>query len=345
MNKKQVIGIMAVSLASVAVVSGCTTDSNGTNVKKFTEKEQKEYMKKFSDKVVNAKNVNEIIEELDKNIDKVSKNEASTMVDGLLFVMHKNYTDMNNKIYGLQAELAELDKKGIDYNKTSDILKVEDAMTKAFLQEAIAQKYNIQKIGSEYYVKPNIKWVLDKYGKYMNEDLKAITEFTLEETTKAFYNADTQSFDLDTVVSRILKIEENMKKFPDSFYLESMKNSKEYYYQIYFGVNNQFLVDNNKKVKDSVLKHYQKTVEKYPNTQIGKDTKAVLEKLKTTNNVVTDDLFVYLLDLTGTAVDEVQKEAKATEEKANKIVEESKEKTDKTKDSPTSEDSKSVNSK
>lgn len=320
MNKQKVL--MAIALSTVIAVTGCTKGEEKSNAKPFTKEQEAEYVKKFSKLVLKPSEPSVILKEMDKNIARLSKQEASNMVDGLLYVMHQQNPKMNTKIQGLQEELRELEKKNIDYNNPENIDKVEDETLKAFLKEVYSKKFVIDKIGEDFVAHPDIQFVIDKYGKYMNDDLRAVAEFSLEENKKPFFNKETNSFDMNIVVQRILKIEENMKKFPKSFYLPAMQNSKNYYYQVYFGTNNSFLVDKDKKVLPSVLEHYRDTVKKHPNSQLAKDIQKVLDKLKATDYKVTDDVYVFLLELTGTQTKDVKQDTSATEEKANEKVKE-----------------------
>lgn len=333
--KKKKLAIMTLALSSVvAVTAGCTSDETKDSKEKMSEKEEKAYIEKFSEKVLKPESPSVIMKEIEENVNKVSKQEASNMIDGLLFSMHQPSAELNTKIQGLQANFAKLEKDGIDFNNPKNLEKVKDETTKAFLKDAQSKKYIVTNVNDTYLARPDIKFVIDTYGSYMNDDLKAISEFSLDENQKPFYNQTTNNFDMDIVVSRIQKIEDNMKKFPDSFYQEAMKNSKNYYYQVYFGTNNSFLVDDKKQVLDAVVKHYEDTVKKYPDSKLAKDTQSVLDKLKETKNIITDDLYVYLLEMTGTKTENVDSEEKAdstnkVQEAVDKAIEENKESNDK----------------
>src|SRR5690606_15266598 len=102
-----------------------------------------------------------------------------------------------------------------------------------------------------------------------------------------------------------------------SYYVDGMNNSKNYYYQVYFGTNNEFLIDENKVILAEVLEHYQKVVKENPDTQLAKDVQAFLDKLKETENKVTDDVYVFLLDLTKADVPTVTEEGEVVTEETN----------------------------
>lgn len=315
--------VVALALSSVVAMTGCATDTKKEEKQsKFSKEEESAFVKSFAEKVMKPESPSVILGEVEKNIDRVSKQEASNMIDGLLYVMHQMNPEMNAKIQGLQVAFKQLEDQKIDYNDPKSLDKVKDETAKAYLKEAQSKKFIVEKVGQDFLARPDVKFVINKYGSYMNDDLKAMSQFSLEENEKPFFNKETNSFDMDIVVSRILKVEKNKKKFPESFYQPAMENSKSYYYQVYFGTNNSFLVDKNKKVLPAILNHYKETVKKYPESQLAKDTKTVLDKLKTTNNTVTDDLYVYLLDLTNTKTQEVKEQASSTQEKATEKVNE-----------------------
>lgn len=319
--------VMALALSSVVAVAGCSQEKEEVKVKKFTKEEEAKFVKTYAELVLSPDNPSLILSELKDNIQKVSKQEASNMVDGLLYALHQQSPMMNSKIQGLQVELKYLEKEKIDYNNPKSIDKVEDETLKAFLKETHKMKYLIQNISGDYLARPDIRFVMDKYGKYMNEDLRTMTEFSLEENEHPFFNKESNSFNMDMVVKRILKVEANMKKYPESFYKTGMQNTKDYYYQIYFGTNNSFLVDEKKTVLPVILEHYKKTVKEQKDSKLGKDTQVILDKLKATNNVVTEDLYVYLLKITGTESKDVNSDEKATEKKATEKVNEALQKT------------------
>jgi hypothetical protein len=344
MKNKKKYAVMALALSSVVAVTGCATDSNKEEKQpKFTKEEETAFVKTFAEKVLKPEAPSVILGELEKNIDRVSKQEASNMVDGLLFSIHQLNPEMNSKIQGLQTAFAQLEKDKVDYNDPKQLDKVKDETAKAFLKEVQSKKFIVEKVGQDFLARPDIQFVLDTYGSYMNDDLKAMTMFSLEENKKPFFNKEANSFDMNIVVERILKVEENKKEFPESFYQPAMENSKNYYYQVYFGTNNSFLVDADKKVLPAILDHYKDTVKKHPKSQLAKDTQMVLDKLKATDNKVTDDLYVFLLELTGTQTQDVQEDASATEEKATEKVNEALQKAiEDNKETPSAEETKST---
>ncbi|WCK57086.1 hypothetical protein PP175_28265 (plasmid) [Aneurinibacillus sp. Ricciae_BoGa-3] len=292
--------LLTLAVTAMVSVAGCSTAKTTTAQPAFTAQEEATYMKTFGTEVLKPSAPSVIEKELQKNITRLNKQDASNAVDGLLYVIHQQTPNLNNKIQGLQTVLTQYDKQGVNLNDPKAVNTIQDATLKAFLSEVHANRFIISPTGNQYLARPDVKWVLDNYGKYMNDDLKAMAMFSLEENQKPFFNKDANSFDMNLVAQRIIEIEGNMKKFPKSFYQQAMQNSKNYYYQVYFGTNNSFLVDKNNKVLPQIIQNYHDTVAKYPDSQLAKDLKAYFTKLSATGNKVTPDVNVWLLDLTKT---------------------------------------------
>lgn len=264
----------------------------------FTEKEEVQFMKSYMEMATKPSEPTKVMEKLNANILKLSDKNASNAIDGLLFSMYQEMAEMNTQAEGLQKQFQASAKKGIDFNQLKQTDKIEDAVLKSFVQKAIKNNLKVIKQDDQYTLQPNMDVVMKQYGKHMESDLKAMVAFSQEEYQHPFFNQQLQDFDYDLVVKRILVLEKNMKKYSKSYYHDSFAKSKNYYYQVYFGMNSDFLTDTQKVVKPNVLQHYEKVIKEQPDTQLAKDLKAYTDKLKTTNHKVTDDVYAFLADLT-----------------------------------------------
>lgn len=269
----------------------------GCGKKEMTEKEEKAFMDKYMDMVVKPSEPKTLEKQLDENIEYLSQKNASDAVDGLLYSMYQFLPEMNQKAQGLQSVLEKYEDKKVNFNEKKDWKKIKDDTLKAFLGEVEKRHLLVKKENGTFVVKPNMDYVLKKYEKYMKDDLKAMVLFSKEEYDEPFVDENTQTLKLDVVANRILKLEKYENKYKGSYYAKGFNNSKMYYYQVYFGMNNQFVVDSNQVVLPEVRKHYEKVIREHPNTQLAKDLKAYLAKLKGTNYKLTDDVYAFLSDM------------------------------------------------
>lgn len=304
MIKNKIVAIAGAVIVVILILVGIQISKPSP----FSKQAEADYIKQYMDIALKPAEPQELIDNLKGNIDRLNKQDASNTVDALLFSMHQFAPDMDTKVKSLQTVFLKYEAKNINFNDVNDIDKIDDDMLKAFLVQMNKRHFLTEKFDGEYFVKPDIQFVLDKYEKYMTEDLKALTVFSIKESMEQFFDKKKNMFNLDLVVERIITVENNIKKFPNSYYQPSMKDSKNYYLQVYLGTNSEFLVDANKRVLPDVLAHYKATIAKYPDSQLAKDLKDFTAKLNKSDNIVTANIAVYLLDITGTKTTDTKQE-------------------------------------
>ena len=282
--------LIAVSLSAL-VLTGCSNS-------KFSEEKEDAFLDTFVDEATTDGVPSDLRKKLDQNIKKLSEKGASDAVDGLLYNLYQKASVLNTQASGLQATFAKLKEEKIDVTKSSDYAKVTDKVVKAFLDELSISGLKLMEDNGNYTVVTDMALILEKYEDLIADDLITMIKFSEMEYTKGYFNLETETFDMDTIRERILFLEKAKKDYPESYYLDGLKEAYDYYYQVYFGVLHQYFIDDKKKIKDDVLAHYEATVKGNPDSQFGKDTQKVIDMLKKTNNIVDDNLMVELLDLT-----------------------------------------------
>lgn len=288
MRRKWLMILFGVVLLALA---GCSSDQ-------LSDEEAESLLNEISLMALENGNIKEIEKKIDENIDKLKKEQASDAVNALLYAIHMKIPDFSSKMSGMQDAIYKYEDKGIDFNDPASFSQIEDATLKAFLQELHDNYFLVHEEAGVYLANPNVSYVLNKYRSYMNEDLLAWTEFVSNEYEESVFDEDKQQFKLDLLVKRIIELEDNIKRFSDSNFLSGFENAKNYYYQVYFGVNHEFFVDGDQKVLDEVIQHYKQTIEQYPDSQLSKDLKLYVEKLESEGNKMTDDIYAFLADLT-----------------------------------------------
>lgn len=288
--------ILMVGVALLLSLVGCK--SNSTTPTPFSKDEQDSFLQSYMSLVTKPSEPYVLEEKMNGNIERLSKEEASNAVDGLLYAMYQKYTTINQKAEGLQDVMKKYTDQGIDLGKSENLKSIDDDTLKAFLGEVQKAHYFIAKDNEKFVAQPDMGYMLQKYEPYMSDALKAMVLFSKEEYESGFFNEKAQKFDLDKITKRILMLEDDLTKYAGSYYEEPFKNSLTYYYQIYFGVNTDFLMDSKKFVLKEVLDQYEKTISANPNSQLAKDLKSYMEQLKKSNNEVTANVLAFLADLT-----------------------------------------------
>lgn len=280
-------------LVGVMLLMALTACSQG----KFSEAEEKEFLDDYIDKAMEPIEPTELKALLDDNIEKLSQDGATDAVDGLLYNIYQKMSELNKNAQGFQMKFYNYEEEGVDFNNPEHLSNIEDTVLRTLIEEVQKNFLQIKKENDIYTILPNIDFVLEAYEEYIRDDLKAMIEFSKDEYERTILKENNE-FDLDLIAERILLLENNINKFKDSSYTSSFKDAKSYYYQVYFGVIHDYFKNSDNSLVEEVVSHYEKTAKEHGDTQFGKDTQSVLDKLKESNNVLTENVLAYLLELT-----------------------------------------------
>ncbi len=268
--------------------------------RKFSQAEEEEFFKEYSVLIeTNTPAETEVL--VKNNIKRLSLAGATNAVSGYVYSILK-YTDTANTVTEtLQNEFKKEDK-GWDFNKPNTINSIKNNMLKGFLAEIQTQRFIVEEYEGYYFVKPDFQYVVDKYGDYISDDLRDAIKYIVREDKNKMFNKTTSLFNFDLIVDKIIEGEDFVKKYPQSYYIAQVMSEKMMYYRMYFGADTSYgvyLTDNNFNLLEDVENSYRQTIEKYPDSQLAKDLEQYLYKLSETNNVVTDDVRLWLLDIIG----------------------------------------------
>lgn len=292
-NKK----LTLLALTGVVALTGCATTTE--QAEPFTDEEVVTYLDEYTTLINEEVEPSVFMEKMSEGIGRLPEDEASNLVDSFLYLLYTYPQEMNETLSGMQKALQEAMEDGVDINSKDALTAIEDETVQTFLKQVQERKMYIHSINNELVIQPDLAFLLDTYGDYMVDELKALTEFNLTEAKTSFFDASANQFDLDIVAERIAHLESLKESFDDEFYLKALESSANYYYQIYFGTNNDFLVDEDDVLLPPVKEHYVTSAEDYAGTTFGDRLNDVLALLEKTDDTVTEDVYVELLDITG----------------------------------------------
>lgn len=329
---KKKVAFLSVMAFSVLTVAGCQNE--------LPKDQQDEIVKKYAKKVEKETNSKELKKELDQNVKKLNEKNATKMVDSFLFSIYGTIPEMNDKMLGLQTHLKEADTKEVDYADPSTFSLIKDDTVKGFVKDLETHYLFLYKEDGEYIIKPKIDVIMETYGEYISEDLKALLTFTMKEYDQNFFDKKEKKINLSVVADRIQELETYTEKYKESNYVQAFAQSKYYYYQVFFGLNNDLMKDENNLVKKEVLEDYQKMYEKMnkkeKETKFGKHLKETLNMFEKTNGSLTPEAIEMLERFSAEGMEEgnmmkdiVPQEEQAEEGKAQEAnVEEDKQEPD-----------------
>jgi len=284
-------------MLSTALLFGCSNEGEIKNVT-LTQQEQDAFMGMFLEKSNEEVEPAELVKLLNQNIEGLDEKKASDSVDALLYSVYQYKEDMNAVTKGLQPLLATYEEKGINLNEKEEIEKVDDKVVQAFLEQAQSRYLKVAKENAQYVVVADFDKVLSLYGKYMADDLKAMVEFSKAEFEVKYYDEGTQKMNLDVISDRIVLMENLSKEHPESYYANWFNQSKNFYYQLYFGMNGNAITKKDQTLLPEVESHFQSMLSKHEGTEFANNITLFFEEYKKNGNKVNDNVYVFLLDVT-----------------------------------------------
>jgi len=293
---KKIGKIIGSLLVSSLLLAGCNSEKEIQ--KPFTPKEELKVTNEFVTLSNNTQDGSPTIymEKLDKVIGRMSKENANHSVDALLYNIYQHSSSISKLVSDKQDVLRSYGEQQ-DLTKVNAYQTVNNNEVKNVLKTLNDNGFVLAKNGTSYTIKPDVLRVKQKYGQYVNSDLNDYLGFSVQEYQTNFFDYQKNMFDLDLVTKRIVFLEKMITKHKGSYYQPAFQSSKDYYYQTYFGLNSPFIIQNDRTVLPEVVKHYNETIKKYPNSQLAKDVKTYLAVLDKDHGKVTDNTFEKLLEL------------------------------------------------
>lgn len=330
-TKNLLVGVATVSMLLV----GCADSTSDSKTKKMTAEQEETFINELlGQENMNSMNPSLFEEEMEKELGKMSDAGAAEVVDGYIFTIYKNLSTYSSKVQGFNVELLALKEAGTNFNKKADRDAIKNELLRTFVQEVYNNQLKLSETGGVYNVYPDLAHVIKEYGSYMTEDMKTYITLSNEEMNQSFFNAETGEIDLSIVSDRIVRLGEMISKYPDSPYQLSFANSISYYYEVYFGTNNELLEDSDNLLKASVWEQYKKDAETFKDTALGADLAVLLPVIEKNKGQMNPDV----LEVVGNIVqskspqqpetsseETVTEEVELTEEEVLKNVEKAKE--------------------
>lgn len=278
--KKGKIFTMCVALGvMISMLFGCNaTNKGGKQETSLSDSEKEQIMSQLES--YDASSGNNSLSDMEniiyKNIPAFDDSDKDKMVNLYIVQMTKSSSDLNKKLsllgYELEDVVKSTDKLNLTDTKTYKNISDNNATIRGFLQETNAKGFTIVKDDNTqfYTIKVNEQKVLDKFGKYVSDDLKTYLQFLdMENTDKNFVDTKAKTIDIDEVSKRILAIEDGLKKDMDNNYeqVENWLNASDYYYSILLGINHKYFVSNDY-LKDDILEKYKDIISNNKDTQL-----------------------------------------------------------------------------
>ncbi|SME48941.1 hypothetical protein BACERE00183_04197 [Bacillus cereus] len=271
-----------------SMLVGCGTKTT----EKLNDKEQASFVNDVNKMVSNRGSGQELESTFKNKIMKLDKKHASDVLNAYMFSVQQDSGELKVKMGPLQSDLLKVMKdKKVDVTKHESIDKLDDGLVKGLLTEAEKLHLKVkQDKGSEtFYLAVDYQYVLDNYGKYMDDDLKTFLQFNKKQSEHEIFDSKNEEFDLKEIASQIKEIEKNESKWKDGNYKESWANSGRYLYSILLGVDHTFFVEDGK-MKPNIKKEFESIIKENKGTQVAKMLKDYLSIIEKQNGQINEQV-------------------------------------------------------
>lgn len=233
------------AIVGATLLSGCTTKDpiNGSeNVEKnkpaVQEDSQEKIMADFNDLLESKPKADVVIQFIDKNIAKVSKENASEMITKFEEIQKSNLPALEEKYFNsetVQGKLAEVYMSGFDVTKFEDI---QDEELKDLLMDTKDTGYKVETAEGTFFPIINYEFY-KKYSGYVSEDIKDYIDIMAVESNNVPAKDAALVIGWDEIIERALTQEKFIKKHENSAKAEEVEQlQKKYYAFMMYGANN-----------------------------------------------------------------------------------------------------------
>lgn len=180
-----------------------------------------------------------------------------------------------------------------------DVIKnINSETIKGFLKDCKKNNFKIFYDKSNFYVKPKLDYIIDKYGEFIDADLKDVLVFRNDEDVNSVFNNGTGSFNIELLTTKILNIESKIADSNNAYYRDWL-SYLEYYYDALFGYSHSLYIkdQNTQEVYSDTINSYKKIISDNPNSQLAKDLQGYVDLLEKNNKCRNDETQKYLSDM------------------------------------------------
>ncbi len=282
--------LLIVALIGVFVLGGCTgktddvekeniqnenVNEESENIKEELDKgEQEEIMAQYN-KVIEQDKPLVVKEFVNKNIEKVSEENAGKMILGLEEVQNAYMDEYMNALFedDIPNKLHEI--FGVEFDKEK-VDSIEDQELKELLTEILEGGYQIVSLEGDFYPMMNYS-PLEKYTQYLSDDMKDYIEIMATEYDALSFKDAHLAISWDELAERTINTEKYLSKYEDSPKREDIGKMYINYIRAYIHPIADYTTE---KISDETINAYKKVVDEYEETVTAEVTKEYLEILE-----------------------------------------------------------------
>ena len=225
----------------------------------------------------------ELKEKLSKEIPHIeNKDITSEIINKYIYILYNEASKYLPYFDIIGQELSDIKKElKID---TLDVEMFKKISSKSKVAGArLEEMYNKDLVlideNNSFFTDVNLEKILNKYKKYLNNDIIDFLEFRVSESKTAVFDANADEYNVDELLRRASISGEHVSNKPSSSQLGNWRSTATYYYELLLARNTQQFQEDGK-ISDEYIKDLKSKIVKYKDKQIYKDITEYLELLE-----------------------------------------------------------------
>lgn len=275
--------------------------------KKLSEDEQEELVEDLENMIYEGYRPTEIEKELDEILPKLDKKHSTKAVRNFMYSIEEisvYFGELLNDFLGGEV-FYSLAVDEID-DPIKDIDKLSNRLAKGYLEEMLRQYLLVQFNNKYFYIEPDAKYVLEKYGKYTEGDYKDYLNLLAKQIDEPIFDHDKETYIIERLAENLLYIENARDRWENGDFAQDWLGLERQLYEAFFAYSHALFFDEEIENEGTDEEYYTYTLkpeirEKYEeimlsnkDTQLAKDIEELLEILDETNNVINEKVDEHL---------------------------------------------------
>lgn len=288
-NKKYTI--IPLLLISLSVFCGCKKIPSPSETVKPPQYSQnsnlqnneKSAFDEYKQLVLDNNSPAQLLTFLNKNIGNMKKDEADKAIKSLLDAQKTKIENYQKKLSSDDFD-SQIGGYG-GYEKYASIEALEKQNNnelKIFFQSAYADGYKMYQSEGTHNFEIDYYSLYNNFSSYISEEYSSYLAIMGTQTQKHYYEDLTVTISWDDLAARIMSVENFIQKYEDSEYAVEMSELFDEYFNTYKdGTIHSPIFDYEiDTINQDVLKSYESTITKYPDSKLAKLTSEYLGKIK-----------------------------------------------------------------
>lgn len=310
MKKKKYL-FLILGLLIIILVSSCTSknsivskedssEKTKEELKESKEEKQEKVMIEFKSLISENKEPYQVIEFIDKNIEKVSQKESVEMLEDFER-LQESYIDLYTD--ELRKENRQNLLSQTYSNSEIDPNKIKDEELKELVSKIVKGRYKLVKKEDSYC--PVINYVSFKdYEKFLSDELKEYLNIKIIESEAPAILDGKIAITWDELGSRLIRIEKYLTKYEEGIKDEEVTRLYSEYLLMYISgsKNTPIYNDENKKISKEILDAYRKMASNNKKTITGEIIGEYSQLIENNDYLIDDMITSRLLEIYNEAI-------------------------------------------